>query len=157
MIELINFINLNSIEKEMILNWRNHPKIKSVMHNTIDISLKDHLDFIDTLKNRTDKKYFLVKEDKTDIGVIDFINIKNDEAELGIYTNPLLRGYGNILLNEICNYAFQTLKIKLLKAEVYSINTAAIKLYKKFKFVEKNRAKQEDKEIIFMELKNENR
>ena len=157
MIKLINFINLDPIEKEIVLKWRNHHKIKSVMHNTSDISLQEHLNFIDSLKVKTDKKYFLVKEDNTNIGVIDFINIKNNEAELGIYTNPLLRGYGNILLNEICNYAFKTLKVKILKAEVYSINTAAIKLYKKFKFEELKKEKIDNKEIIFMELRNENR
>jgi len=156
MIKLINFIDLNDIEKQMILRWRNHTKIKSMMHNTLDISLQDHLNFINALKNRTDKKYFLVKEDKKDIGVIDFINITDNEAELGIYANPTLRGYGNILLHEICNYAFQTLKIKILKAEVYSVNTVAMELYKQFKFVEINREKLKDKEIIFMELKNEN-
>lgn len=157
MTELINFIHLDQIEKEMVLKWRNHPEIKAVMHNNLNITIKEHFQFIESLKHRNDKQYFLVKEDSKAIGVIDFINITNNEAELGIYSNPELKGYGILLLNEICNYAFKTLKLKLLKAEVYSTNYSAIKLYKKFNFLEVRKEQKENKEIIFMELKNENR
>lgn len=156
MIELINFINLEYDEKVMILTWRNHPKIKSVMHNNLDISLDDHLNFIESLKKRDDKKYFLVKDNTLNIGVIDFINITQHEAELGIYSNPDLRGYGTLLLSELSTYAFETLKVQVLKAEVYKTNVTAIQLYQKFNF-EKNQSKnKENKEIIYMELKNEN-
>ncbi|BFU77831.1 UDP-4-amino-4,6-dideoxy-N-acetyl-beta-L-altrosami ne N-acetyltransferase [Arcobacter sp. 15-2] len=156
MIELINFINLEYDEKVMILNWRNHPKIKSVMHNNLDILLDDHLNFIESLKKRDDKKYFLVKENSLNIGVIDFINITKYEAELGIYSNPDLRGYGTLLLSEICTYAFETLKVQVLKAEVYKTNVTAIQLYQKFNFKEIQSKNKENKEIIYMELKNEN-
>lgn len=156
MVELINFINLEYQEKVMILTWRNHPKVKFVMHNNLDISLDDHLNFIESLKKRDDKKYFLVKDNTLNIGVIDFINITTDEAELGIYSNPDLRGNGALLLDKICKYAFEKLKINILKAEVYSDNTQAIKLYKKFNFEKTMLEKRENKEIILMELKNEN-
>jgi len=156
MVELINFINLEYDEKVMILNWRNHPKIKSVMHNNLDILLDDHLNFIESLKKRDDKKYFLVKENSLNIGVIDFINITKYEAELGIYSNPDLRGYGTLLLSEICTYAFETLKVQVLKAEVYKTNVTAIQLYQKFNFKEIQSKNKENKEIIYMELKNEN-
>jgi len=156
MVELINFINLEYDEKVMILKWRNHPKIKSVMHNNLDILLDDHLNFIESLKKRDDKKYFLVKENSLNIGVIDFINITKYEAELGIYSNPDLRGYGTLLLSEICTYAFETLKVQVLKAEVYKTNVTAIQLYQKFNFKEIQSKNKENKEIIFMELKNEN-
>ena len=156
MVELINFINLEYDEKVMILNWRNHPKVKSVMHNNLDILLDDHLNFIESLKKRDDKKYFLVKENSLNIGVIDFINITKYEAELGIYSNPDLRGYGTLLLSEICTYAFETLKVQVLKAEVYKTNVTAIQLYQKFNFKEIQSKNKENKEIIYMELKNEN-
>jgi len=156
MVELINFINLEYQEKVMILTWRNHPKVKSVMHNNLDISLDDHLIFIESLKKRDDKKYFLVKDNTLNIGVIDFINITTDEAELGIYSNPNLRGKGSLLLDEICKYAFEKLKINILKAGVYSDNTQAIELYKKFNFEKTMIKKRKNKEIILMELKNEN-
>ena len=156
MVELINFINLKYDEKVMILNWRNHPKIKSVMHNNSDITLEEHLNFIESLKKRVDKKYFLLKKNSLNIGVIDFINITKYEAELGIYSNPDLRGYGTLLLSEICTYAFETLKVQVLKAEVYKTNVTAIQLYQKFNFKEIQSKNKENKEIIFMELKNEN-
>lgn len=157
MIQLKNFIDLTLEEKKMVLSWRNNPSIKSMMHNSFDITLENHLMFIESLKYKSDKKYFLVKENNTPVGVIDFIDITKEEAELGIYSNPELKGYGKILLEEICIYAFEVLKIKTLKAEVYASNTKAIKLYETFDFIKVNQKTIDDKEIIYMELYNENR
>lgn len=157
MTKLINFIDLTLSEKVIVLKMRNHPSIKQVMHNTKNISLEEHLSFIESLKNNPTKKYFLVTENEKYLGVIDFINITNTEAELGIYTNPELKGYGKTLLQLICTYAFKSLNIDKLHAEVYTDNPKAIKLYKEFNFKEIKIEMIENKEILYMELLNENR
>ena len=71
-IKLINFIDLSQDEKKMILEWRNRLDIQKWMYTQNDISLEDHLDFIDSLKTIKDKLYFLVKKDDIYIGVINF-------------------------------------------------------------------------------------
>ena len=61
-IQLLNFIDLELKEKEMILEWRNHPDIRKWMYNQDEIKFEEHLNFIDSLKLRKDKLYFLVKK-----------------------------------------------------------------------------------------------
>jgi len=74
-IQLLNFIDLEQKEKEMILVWRNHPEIRKWMYNQDEIKLDEHLSFIDSLKARKDKLYFLVKKKDEFIGVIDFTQL----------------------------------------------------------------------------------
>jgi UDP-4-amino-4,6-dideoxy-N-acetyl-beta-L-altrosamine N-acetyltransferase len=96
------------------------------------------------------------KEDEY-LGVIDFYNFENNLCEFGLYSNPNTSSVGKIMMNKIVNYAFDTLNSNLLIAEVFSDNIKAIKLYDRFNFQETKRKIVSDKEIICMELQNENR
>ena len=156
-ITLINFVDLTIEEKKMVLSWRNHPDIKRWMYTDSDISLENHLNFIDSLKDRKDKLYFLVKKDDEYIGVINFTDIKVESLEMGIYSRPSAKGLGSILLKTIIEYAFDTLKIKRIFAEVFSENSRAYNLYKKYGFNEIGKNNINNKEVIRLELKNENR
>jgi len=153
MIKLINFTELSHNEKLMVLEWRNHPRIRAWMFTKEPISLENHLNYIDSLSLIKDRIYFLVKEDSKPVGVIDFTNIKDEKAEIGLYAKPELKGMGSRLMQEIISYAFNVLKIKTLVSEVFEANTSAIKLYKKFTFKEIGKRGN----IIVMELKNEDR
>ncbi len=158
-INLINFTDLNLEEKKMVLSWRSHPSVKKWMYSSDEISLENHLNFIESLKDSVDMLYFLVQQDNNYIGVIDFTDIdKNSEtAEFGLYAKIGLKGVGKILLNAICNYGFNTLKVNKLIAEAFIENDRAITLYKKFHFKEIVKKKVKNKEVIYMELKNEDR
>ena len=72
---------------------------------------------------------------------------------MGIYANPDKKRVGDILLNEIIKFAFETKKIKCLKAEVYKINSSATKLYNRFGF----KTKKDNGTMLTMELNCENR
>jgi len=160
-IELINFISASLKEKKMILEWRNHPKIKKWMYNQEEILLESHLNFIESLKISKYKIYFLVKMDKEYIGTIYFTNIdyKNKTTYFGLYSNPYCKttGIGTILLKTIIDYAFNVLNMDVLKLEVFEINERALNLYKKFNFKKTGEKVMNNKKIILMELKNENR
>lgn len=153
MIELLNFTQLDYDDKVMVLEWRNHESIRKWMFNQEEIELDNHLKYIDTLTTKKDKVYFLVKVKHEPIGVIDFTNIETNQADIGLYAKPNLRGMGNKLMESIIDYGFNTLKVKTLRAEVFEENKSAIKLYKKFAFQEVRKKEN----IIVMELKNENR
>lgn len=156
--QLINFIQLSLAEKMMILEWRNDKSVKKWMYNRNDITLEDHLQYIDSLNSRDDRIYFLVKNEITYLGVVDLTKIKGEEsAELGIYINPKLRGYGTLLMSKIVEYSFQELKIKTLYANVYEKNSKAINLYKKFNFKTVDAMEDSNGKLQKMELKNENR
>lgn len=153
-IELINFIDISSEEKKMVLSWRNHQDIRKWMSNRNKITLKEHLKYIDSLPFKNDRIYFLVKELNSYLGVIDFTSIvENEFAEFGIYAKPNLIGIGSTLMNTIIDYAFNNLKLKKLIANVYVNNEKAIKLYKKFNFIEIKKDRDNNGEFILMELK----
>ena len=145
---LKNFIQLDYDEKLMILEWRNHSEISKFMINK-KIKLKEHLNFINSLKENKTKLYFLVD----DIGVIDFTNITDKKADIGLYKNPNKQKVGSVLMKHIIDYGFNVLGLEKLVLYVYENNQKAINLYKKFNF------KIVDKKdnLLKMELLNENR
>ncbi|TXE89773.1 UDP-4-amino-4,6-dideoxy-N-acetyl-beta-L-altrosamine N-acetyltransferase [Campylobacter volucris] len=144
---LKNFTNLNDFEKEFILQHRNNPNIAKFMKNPY-ISHEEHLNFIQNLKNDYTKRYFLVYENDQAIGVIDFINITINSCEFGLY--GIKKGVGNLLMEEIKNYAFNVLKVKILKACVFKKNTKALNLYLKHDFTIYN----ENDKFLFVSLNN---
>ncbi len=156
-IELCNFIDLTLDEKEMILSWRNNPITKKWMYSQENITLENHLNFINNLNNQKDKLYFLIKNNKEYIGVIDFTNITDDSVHMGIYSNPTIKGIGKILLDEIISYSFNVLMVQKIYAEVFLANNKAYSFYKQNDFIEINKRVVNNKEVICMELKNENR
>ncbi|MGJ0308750.1 UDP-4-amino-4,6-dideoxy-N-acetyl-beta-L-altrosamine N-acetyltransferase [Aliarcobacter cryaerophilus] len=156
-IELMNFINIKLEEKEMILKWRNHPDIRKWMYNQDEIKLEEHLGFIDSLKSRKDKLYFLVKKEDEFIGVIYFTQLVNKEiVHMGIYGNPNIKGNGKILLNKIIDYSFNNLKVKRVFSEVFAENEKAYNLYEKFNFKDISEKTVNNKKVICMELENDN-
>ena len=158
-IQLLNFIDLKPEEKEMILKWRNHPEIRMWMYNQDEIKLEEHLNFIESLKSRKDKLYFLVKKEEEFIGVIDFLDLDKKEIFYGIYSNPnsKIMGVGRILNEISIDFAFNSLKAHKLKLEVFEDNIQVRNLHKKYKFRETSQKYVNNKKVICMELENENR
>ena len=156
-IALINFINLSLQEKETVLSWRNHPDIKKWMYTNQDITLKDHLYFIESLKGKQDRNYFLVKQNHEYIGVIDFTDITSQKLEIGLYTNPAQKAKGDILMQLIIDYSFHDLHVNTVTAELFSENSKAYHLYQRYGFKEVNKKNINNREVTCMELRNENR
>ncbi|EJF06906.1 pseudaminic acid biosynthesis N-acetyl transferase [Thiovulum sp. ES] len=144
-IELINFIDLTLDEQKTVLDWRNNPLIQKYMFDSKNIPLVDHLAFIDSLKIIQKNQHFKV----SNLGVINLkkIDIQNNSAEIGLYSNPDKFGVGKILMEKILQFPY-----KKLYLEVFSNNEKAIKLYQRFNFKETHREKIENRELIYMEL-----
>lgn len=152
MTQLLNFTTLNLAQKELVLSWRNHPSIRKWMVNDHEISLEDHLHFIDLLSSKTDRCYFLVQKGSDFIGVINLTDITDTSAELGIYANPDMRGVGNSLMTELIAYA-SNLGLSRLVANVFITNVRALNLYQKFEFCEIKRINHKNKKMITLEKK----
>lgn len=150
---LLDFTALDPNQLRLVLSWRNHPNIRRWMLSSDEISPEDHFRFVESLRQRSDKRYFLVQENGESIGVIDFTAITEDTAELGIYANPGMRGVGEVLMRALIDYAFLTLRVKTLIAMVFSDNERAKHLYEKFDFTETKRTNHGNRELIRMELK----
>ncbi len=156
-IELINFTNLSYDEKLEILSLRNHICVRKWMFDKEPIALENHISYIDSLKDKKDRVYFVIKQYGQAVGVIDFTNIdlNNLEADIGLYANPKFKGVGSLLMQNILDYAFNELNLKKLVAKVFEDNFSAIKLYKKFNFKEVGKKIVNCKNVIYMELENE--
>ncbi len=154
--KLINFTDLNKKERLKVLKLRNHKNVRKWMYNPKKIRLKEHINFIKSLKKNPKKRYFLVKKGAFYIGVIDFTKIDKNKKEcyFGIYANLSNKkpSLGSILQKIAIKYALKHLKLKTLKLEVLSNNKRAINLYKKFKFKETERKKFKKHQIICMQL-----
>ena len=151
---LCNYINLNENDKILALSMRNHPEIKKWMHNQDSIPNATHCEFVKSLENKIDRRYYLVKQNNIIIGSINFseINLYNS-VEFGIYTNPFLqlKGAGRLLESAASQYAFIELGVKKIKLEVFSDNERAIHFYNKCGFELIDTKKVNHKNIMYME------
>lgn len=150
-VQLLDFTTLDTEQLTMVLAWRNHSDIRCWMLSNDEISLENHLQFLESLKNRADKRYFLVQQEDAYIGVIDLTDITQTSAEIGIYANPKMRGVGNALMNALIEYGFSTLGVEILIASVFTDNERAKHLYEKFDFTETARRFYKGREMIVME------
>lgn len=159
MIELKNFTDLSADEREMVLKWRNHESVRTYMYTNDRIHADDHENFVNSLTDRDDKRYFIVYKNGAPIGVVNLVNITDTSASLGLYANPYSerKGIGRIILRALIRYAFETLRLAKLTLECFEDNERAQTLYKKFDFTETKRSVKDNKPIICMELYNEHR
>ncbi|EGK8085265.1 UDP-4-amino-4,6-dideoxy-N-acetyl-beta-L-altrosamine N-acetyltransferase, partial [Campylobacter lari] len=111
-----NFTNLTKEEKREIFYIRNSPNISKFM-KTKNINYKNHLTFLKELNKNNDKKYFLLIKNNEKLGVIYFINITKLSCEFGLY--GIKKSVGNLLMQEVKNYAFSVLKVQTLNACVF--------------------------------------
>lgn len=152
-VRLLDFTTLDKERLTMVLAWRNHSDIRRWMLSDDEISLENHLHFVESLKNRADKRYFLVQQEDAYIGVIDFTDITQTSAEIGIYANPNMRGVGKALMNALVEYGVSTLGVEILIASVFADNDRAKHLYEKFDFAERSRTVYKGRAMIIMERK----
>lgn len=153
MIKLLAFETLSDELSSLVLQWRNHPDIRSFMYTEHIITQNEHQAFLNSLGNRKDKCYFLVLDTNRPIGVIDLTEIQDASAVIGLYANPFdaQKGKGSILMKTLMEYAIQTLHLNRLKAECFSDNIKAKYLYEKFDFKETERFMFKQREVIRME------
>lgn len=150
--QLLDFTTLNTQMLTIVLSWRNDPNVRQWMLNSDEISMENHLRFVESLKQQSDKRYFLVQREGEYIGVIDLTDITQTSAEIGIYANPQMHGVGDTLMKAMIDYAFTTLKVRTLFATVFTDNEKAKHLYGKFDFTETNRTLYNGRKMITMEL-----
>ncbi|MEA1916659.1 MAG: UDP-4-amino-4,6-dideoxy-N-acetyl-beta-L-altrosamine N-acetyltransferase [Campylobacterota bacterium] len=137
-ISLKNFTQLCLDEHKMVLSWRNCEDVKKWMYTNHNITLDEHLAFIEKLKSSSDMLYFLVKGGEQNIAVLDFTNFNSKESSsyFGLYANPFIKyaGVGRVLEEVALDYATNILNLQTLKLEVFSANIAVINLHKKYGF-----------------------
>ena len=124
-----NFVNLTDEELLMILQWRNHPKIRKCMNNTELIPVNSHLFYCHNLKNREDV-YWLIKKEDQPIGVLNIIDIDYDKGicEPGFYLAPDIMGRGEsvFVLSNYKDFLLNGLGFNALVGHNYADNKPAL-------------------------------
>ena len=107
-----NFTRLDEQERDLVLTWRNSPRVRSMMTNREPIGKDDHLAFLTALPNREDCRYFLFSVDGVPAGVLDFVKIDREAkaCEPGLYVgDERFLGMGVAVYFCALEYAFGTL------------------------------------------------
>lgn len=140
-IEFINLLDVDfELQKETRI-WRNSKEVNEFFQLE-HISEETHLNWLNSLNTKENAIAFLIFFNKNSIGLIYLRNIDNFDksAELGIYIydkNFRGKNIGFTAMNFIIEKAFYELKLEKLNLEVLDSNTAAINLYKKLNFIQK--------------------
>lgn len=131
---LKNFTDLTEEEKNLVWNERNKESIRSKMYNSDVIPVESHLKWISSLKEKDDRKYFLVYFDERSVGVIDFTDITDDSCEIGdyVFEEYLELGYGILFETVLLRYAFEEMKLNEVHCAVLEENKNVYKTHIKY-------------------------
>lgn len=121
-----NFINLNDEEKRRVLELRNAPEHRGHMYNDHLITWEEHLNFIETLSQRTDRVYWAICVDGEVVGATNLIDISGSQAEKGVHIDKKLAGFGVFVIYHSLDYAFNVLGFQKLMGRIHVDN---VKMY----------------------------
>lgn len=128
-----NFINLDEDLIKQVWQWRNAPEIREYMYNKEIIPLENHLRFVQSLRDRDDVAYWLVRKGEEPIGITNLTDINTEEssAELGYYMLPskLNSGLGLEFAYNNLLFVFDTeIQCNSLHGAIHRSNTNALVL-----------------------------
>ena len=138
-IKFKNILKVNNEIKEKVRQWRNKEEIRKYMLSQHIITKEEHLNWIESLKNRNDWKFWVVFVDEIPMGSVYLQNIdfKNLTSEWGFYIGEddfKGKGLGKYILFKLLEFYFEEMKFEVLFTKVLSDNIAALNIYRKFKF-----------------------
>ena len=155
-VELLTLTSLSYEEKLKVLEMRNHLKVRSQMHGQEIIDEQGHLNFIESLQDSAEKQYFMVKYQKSIVGVIYFTDIDHNtqNAVFGVYANfyRKIDRAGSILMESALTFFKKSTELKKISLEVFEYNEIATNLYKKFGFITEKHLYQDGDKVLVMNL-----
>lgn len=123
-----------------ILDIRNEEGVRKWMYTDHEISVDEHLGWVERLKtDDTQIAFAVLGEDGNPLGLVSVnaINRKHARADWAYYlTDGARGGLGAALEYSFINFVFDDLDIVKLNCEVIEGNDAVVKMHKKFLFQE---------------------
>lgn len=89
-----NYTVLSKNELELILTERNRHEVRKWMNNSAKIGIEEHFQFVDSLKNTSNRFYWLVFRKDIPIGSLYITDIKNQKGTWGYYLFEKYQGLG---------------------------------------------------------------
>lgn len=156
-IQFVNILETDLKVKKKVRKWRNKETVKNYMISQNTVSEKEHLNWLNNLKDSKSDKVWVVFIDDNAAGTVYLKNIdfENLCSEWGFYIGENFfrkKGYGKKILYELLRKYFEEMRFNELKTIVLRDNVVALKIYKKFGFREKSMYKVEDKNVLELEF-----
>lgn len=128
---------------EMVLAWRNSPRVQMFMFTDRIISMEEHREWYLRLQVEGDSRCLIFESLGKPLGVVkvDQVDLANGCCLWGFYIGDTdaPRGSGMIMGFLGLEYIFETLQMRNVIGEVFAFNKASVKFHKKLGFKEKVR------------------
>lgn len=124
-------------EIELMRAWRNAPSVRANMYTRHEIGAREHSDWWERVKQRSDVQYFMYELLGSPSGVVGFTGIDrvNNNSSWAFYASPeAAKGTGTMMEYLALERAFGELGLHKLHCEVLAFNGPVIKLHQKFGF-----------------------
>lgn len=117
---------------EKIRRWRNSARVRENMLDDTLIEPLQQKQWFESLAKSKDKQYMVFRQDARPIGMLYFSEINKQSCSWGCYIGEeaVWPGTGVLLSLAALDYAFNTLNVELLFAEVFENNISPIKMHK---------------------------
>ncbi len=121
---------------EMVLAWRNHPKIREHMLTQHVISEEEHLHWFERSSADPQRKIMLVEHQGLPFGLVHFTGLQaKASVDWGFYLAPdAPKGSGARLGDSALVYAFETLHVHKLSGQVLDTNAASVRFHERLGF-----------------------
>lgn len=131
---------INEEELDLMLSWRNSPRVRQNMYTQHEINRKEHLSWWARVCESDDKIYLIFERNNEPLGVVGFTEISpNNDANWAFYASPHApRGTGSRMEYLALDFAFYKLHLRNLYCEVLSYNEPVRRLHTKFGFHTEN-------------------
>ena len=123
---------------EQVLEWRNHPAVRSCMYSTHEIRMDEHCVWFANVSNNPAVSLLIYEQVGKSQGFVNITRTCSAEvADWGFYLAPdAPKGSGSELGKQSLNYAFAQLSLHKLCGQALGFNTRSIAFHKRLGFTE---------------------
>lgn len=124
------------LDLPLLLQWRNHPRVRQHMFTQHEIQAEEHVRWYAASSQDASKKLCIVEEVNKPIGYVQFNDVSlGGVSHWGFYTAPdAPKGTGKKLGETALHYAFTTLKLRKVCGQVVQTNQASQAFHEKLGF-----------------------
>lgn len=138
---MLNSCNVRIVSESdlpMLLEWRNHPKVRHLMITQHEIILEEHLNWFARASRDPTLCLLIIENLKQPIGFAQFSHVGGEGvANWGFYASPdAPKGTGYKLCSAALDYAFEKLRLHKVCGQAIEGNDASIRLHKRLGFSE---------------------
>ena len=149
-----NFTELNPCELSEVLEGRNEEWVRKWMTSDREISMEEHLKFIDSLRGSDDQIYFRIEYRGNFVGVYSLININDRSGVGGFWISKYARdkSLGLSVVYHSINYIFSICAINKILGYQLKTNAATARLNAALGFLVVPDPTQSDIRMQYLEL-----